>query len=73
MFHLKFQMGLSKTKSKDELSSTNKTRSASTSSTSAEDTVGELPVKQRNGRLSRSSTRRFLYFHNKTLSKIKLL
>lgn len=24
-------------------------------------------------RLSRSTTRRFLYFHNKTLSKIKLL
>lgn len=66
-------MGFAKAKSKDELPSTNKTRTASTASTSAEDTVGELPMKQRNGRLSRSSTRRFLYFHNKTLSKIKLL
>lgn len=66
-------MGFAKRKSKDESQSSNKNRSASTTTTPAEDTLGELPVKQRNGRLSRSSTRRFLYFHNKTLSKIKLL
>lgn len=66
-------MGFAKTKSKDESQSSHKIKSASTSTTPAEDTLGELPVKQRNGRLSRLSTRRFLYFHNKTLSKIKLL
>ncbi|XP_031633356.1 uncharacterized protein LOC116347078 [Contarinia nasturtii] len=67
--YIVFKMGFAKTKTKDESTSPIKsTKSAST----AEDTVGELPIK-RNGRLSRSSTQRFLYFHNKTLSKIKLL
>jgi len=71
--YIVFKMGFAKTKSKDESPLSHKTKSASTSTTPTEDTLGELPVKQRNGRLSRSSTRRFLYFHNKTLSKIKLL
>lgn len=68
--YIVYKMCFVKTKSKDEISSPS--RAVRSTKASTDDTVGELPVK-RNGRLSRSSTRRFLYFHNKTLSKIKLL
>lgn len=61
-------MSFVKTKSKDETSPAK----AKSTSASKEDVVGELPA-NRNSRLSRTGTRRFLYFDNKTLSKIKLL
>lgn len=59
-----------KSKSKDDSPSKAQklARSPSIPASNDENATGKRP-----GRMSRSQTRRFLYFHNKTLSKIKLL
>lgn len=72
-FHSHFQMCFVKRKSKDSAT----TSSAATSKAKLANSSGDAtPIsfeKLPRGRLSRSTTRRFLDIHNKTLSKIKLL
>lgn len=58
-----------KSKPKDE---TSKSQKSTPQPSPSKSTVADEQQK-RPERMSRSQTRRFLYFHNKTLSKIKLL
>lgn len=62
------QMSSARAKSQED-----STAASSVPAPVASKTDDSMKTSKTNQRLSRSMTRRFLYFHNKTLSKIKLL
>lgn len=68
-----FQMSSVKAKSPSVTRSSSPVSSASVTPPPEISKEKNETMPNKSARLSRSSTRRFLYFHNKTLSKIKLL